>query len=393
MGSRASKRDRSRTAAGRSPRPRLTRHLIDNRSRTCASLCTKRKDGASHVIRKPLGSKRMTNEIHAHHQIDPIERRPDLGRVLRVPSRPHLARQKIRRLLGIEGSDEHTTTIGAPGLQTTCDLDEDRDRRGVVICAGVEALRITAEVIVVSSDEHPAIDITRQRSDEIRTSRSTNRLLGRIEPSVAKCITHETTRANTTGCPRGASRTSGRTEVVDQVAQNGWLATYRSRRRATSRKMLGLPMFFPKGLTHHAVAAITSRKNAWLANVLSEGTYTPRRRGDHVLKKCLACQCSFRGDLHTTPSRRSRPEKMLGLPMFFPKGLTRFVSCDAAHQLARTRLGHAALSHRRRLTQQRAALAIMSIKRDESAHDLLKILLGLTELAWRCWWCGCRCRC
>lgn len=196
------------------------REIVDDLGGAFAPLRPERKERASHVVRQALGTERVPDEIHAHHHVDPIDRWADLGGSLRVVRRSHLAREEVGRLLCVERREDDAASVRALRLQATAHLDEDRHRGGVVIGAWIEAGRVAAEMIVMRGDEHPSVHVPWQRRDEVRATRTRDRLLRRIEPHVAERVTHEAARANSSGRTGRAPRACRRTKLMDEVSRD-----------------------------------------------------------------------------------------------------------------------------------------------------------------------------
>ena len=145
---------------------------------------------------------------------------------------------KKRRLLGIEGDDEDAPPGAALAGDRSSRLDEDGDRRRIVVGAVVDlAPRPRAQVIVVGADEDRPVGerpAPLDRGDEVRAAVLRDRLLRDDEPGLLEGAPHELPRGTPAGSAGPAPGAGRRAEVADE----GFDADAATRSRARERRVV-----------------------------------------------------------------------------------------------------------------------------------------------------------
>jgi hypothetical protein len=137
----------------------------------------------------------MTDEIHAHHEVDRVLRD---GRLRQKRLRAHRARREVRRLLAVErGHDDAPARSFA--REVSRDVGEHRDGRRVVIGAPERLAAERAEVIVVRAHDDEARIVARDRGKDVRAAAAGHRLFERIEARFAQRFEDELSRGDSTG--------------------------------------------------------------------------------------------------------------------------------------------------------------------------------------------------
>ena len=96
------------------------------------ALAPEREDGVAHLGRQALRTERVPDQVHADHQVDPVERHGGGGA---RSARPHRGREEVGRLLRVERRDDHPPAVRTVRGEPARDLHQDRHRGRVVVRA------------------------------------------------------------------------------------------------------------------------------------------------------------------------------------------------------------------------------------------------------------------
>ena len=105
----------------------------------------------------------------------------------------------MRRFFGVERSDDDAAAIRTAVYQSARELDENRERRRVVVRAAEDGLARGSEMVVVRRDEHVAIGVASERGEQVDAAARGDGLRGGIEPRFAERLAQDATRPGVAG--------------------------------------------------------------------------------------------------------------------------------------------------------------------------------------------------